>query len=162
MRKAGVRDSKIMAADSVLRHGTAGKTPGQRVNEKHFDKLYEAIQEPDFIYEQLKSGKKYRAFHFVKVIENGKIKVVVYQKDLKNSATSLQVTTIGEGNYEYEKTICIKKFGSRQEGSRSPLHSISGFPALGLLLIRLLAGGRLQYGLVLRKGQAARFGGGGE
>jgi hypothetical protein len=109
MRKAGVEDSKIMAVDSALRHGAADKTPGQRVNEKHFDKLYEAIQEPDFIYEQLKSGKKYRAFHFVKVVENGKIKAVVYQKDLKNTATSLQVITIGEGNYEYEKNNMYKK-----------------------------------------------------
>jgi hypothetical protein len=109
MRETGVQDSKIMAADSALRHGAAGKTPGQRVNEKHFDKLYEAIQEPDFIYEQLKSGKKYRTFHFVKAVENGKIKAVVYQKDLKNTATSLQVITIGEGNYEYEKNNMYKK-----------------------------------------------------
>jgi hypothetical protein len=45
----------------------------------------------------------------VKLVEKGKIKVVVYQRNLNNTATSLQVTTIGEGNYEYEKDKAYKK-----------------------------------------------------
>lgn len=50
----------------------------------------------------------------------------------------------------------IKRFGSRPEGSRSPLPSISGYPALGLLLIRLL-GDQLQYYRGAGEGQAAAW-----
>jgi hypothetical protein len=49
----------------------------------------------------------------------------------------------------------MKRYGSRPEGSRSLLHSVTEKTAPGTLLIRLLAGNLFQYRINAEKGQAA-------
>jgi uncharacterized protein with gpF-like domain len=45
MREAGVRDSKIMAADDRLWHGTGDKTAKQKIPEDRFNDLYHTLYE---------------------------------------------------------------------------------------------------------------------
>jgi hypothetical protein len=102
LRKKGVADSKIMAADSRLRHGTGQKNKGQKVPERLFEELYETLQSPESIYEAEGRDKPYREFHFVKDTNDGKkLKAVLQHKRLGKNATALQLTTIGYAQYEY-------------------------------------------------------------
>jgi SPP1 gp7 family putative phage head morphogenesis protein len=102
MRQAGVNDSKIMATDSVLWHGTGDKVAGQKVPEHLFDDLYKTIGEPEHIYEEKVRGKLYRVFHFVKDISTkGRIKVLLHLRNLKDSQTALEIRTVGYSDYRY-------------------------------------------------------------
>jgi hypothetical protein len=104
LQKNKVFDSKIMGADERLWHGTGDKNGKQKIPERLFDELYETLQTPEAIYEEDVSSlkKNYRVFHFVKDTKDGKkIKVVLYQRKLKNNATALQLQTMGYSTYEY-------------------------------------------------------------
>jgi hypothetical protein len=99
MREAGARDSKIMATDNRLWHGTGDKTVKQKIPESLFDDLYQTLNEPERIYEEKTGDKLYRVFHFVKDAKNGnKIKVLLHQK---TKQTALQIRTMGYSNYDY-------------------------------------------------------------
>jgi hypothetical protein len=102
LRRAGLTDSKIMATDARLWHGTSEKNDRQKIDEALFDDIYTVFQEPENIYEEKKKDKLYRTLHFVSDTQNGKkLKAVFYTKRLNNSATALQLTTMGHGKYEY-------------------------------------------------------------
>jgi hypothetical protein len=102
LRKAGIPDSKIMATDRDLRHGTGAKTDRQKIPESLFDEIYKLLQEPEMIYEENKGDRPYKTFHFVKDMKDGKkLKIVLYQRKLKDGFTSLKITTMGYGDYEY-------------------------------------------------------------
>jgi hypothetical protein len=104
LQKNNVFDSKIMSTDERLWHGTGDKNGNQKIPERLFDALYEMLQTPEAIYEEEISSrkKKYRIFHFVKDTKDGKkIKVVLYQRNLKDSVTALQLRTMGYSTYEY-------------------------------------------------------------
>jgi formylmethanofuran dehydrogenase subunit E len=102
LRKSGVTDSKIMATDTRLWHGTSEKAERQKIDEVFFKDIYTLFQEPENIYEEKKKDKAYRTFHFLKDTKDGKkLKAVFYTKRLKDSLTALQLTTMGHGNYEY-------------------------------------------------------------
>ena len=110
MREAGVHDSKIMATDDRLWHGTGDKVEKQEIPENLFNDVYTLFQEPENIYEEHKKDKAYRTFHFVKDTNDGKkIKAVFYTKRLKDSATALQLTTLGHGDYVYTDKTKYKK-----------------------------------------------------
>jgi hypothetical protein len=99
MRKKGVTDSKVMATDSRLRHGTGDKNAKQKIEETFFPDLYKTLGEPEAIYEEKITGKPYRVFHFVMHTRDGKkIKVVLH---IVKNQTALQITTLGHSTYEY-------------------------------------------------------------
>jgi uncharacterized protein with gpF-like domain len=103
IRKAGIHDSKIMAADSDLRHGTGDKDAKQKIPESLVDDLYKAVNEPDNIYEEIVKNKLYRVFHFVKDTKDGKkIKVLLHTLKPDKIQTALKVTTSGHSTYEYK------------------------------------------------------------
>ncbi|GHV90839.1 phage morphogenesis protein [Spirochaetia bacterium] len=95
MMKAGVDDSKIMATDLALYHGTADKNIGQKVPASRFDELYQTMQMPERIYEnaQPRSSRFGREFHFVKSTQDGKVLKVVLRQ--KMPTTALRVITVG-------------------------------------------------------------------
>jgi SPP1 gp7 family putative phage head morphogenesis protein len=103
MRKAGVQDSKIMATDDGLWHGTGDKNAKQKVPENLFDDLYKVLNEPENIYEETVKDKSYRVFHFVYDTKDGKkIKVLLHTVRLDKNQTSLKITTFGHSAYEYK------------------------------------------------------------
>jgi uncharacterized protein with gpF-like domain len=104
LQKNKVFDSKIMGSDERLWHGAGDKNGKQKIPERLFDELYDTLQTPEAIYEEDVSSlkKNYRVFHFVKDTGDGKkIKVVLYLRNLKDSATALQLQTMGYSTYEY-------------------------------------------------------------
>jgi SPP1 gp7 family putative phage head morphogenesis protein len=103
MRNAGVQDSKIMATDDDVWHGTGDKNVKQKVPETLFTDLYETINEPENIYEEISKGKVYRVFHFVKDTKDGKkIKVLLHTLRLGKTQTALKITTLGYSTYDYK------------------------------------------------------------
>jgi SPP1 gp7 family putative phage head morphogenesis protein len=104
MRKAGIRDSKIMATDHDLWHGTGDKNAKQKIPEKLFNELYATFQEPEHIYREkipLKSTQE-RIFHLIKDTGDGKkIKIIVHVKTLGNGQTAMQVRTVGHIEHDY-------------------------------------------------------------
>jgi SPP1 gp7 family putative phage head morphogenesis protein len=102
MRKAGVLDSKVMATDNDLWHGTGDKNAKQKITENLFGELYQAINEPENIYEESVGNKLYRVFHFVKDTKDGKkIKILLHTLRLDKNQTALKITTLGHSTYEY-------------------------------------------------------------
>jgi hypothetical protein len=108
MMKAGVVDSKIMATDRALYHGTANKsrrTSDQNVPTGELKHIYQILQTPEKIFEET-SGKRPqqgRIFHFVKDTHDGKvIKVLVEQK---TPNTALQIVTIGKVEDHYGEAM---------------------------------------------------------
>jgi hypothetical protein len=102
MMKTGVTDSKIMATDSRLWHGTADKNNRQKVPETRFTDIYRLLQEPETVYEERVKNKHYRVFHFVKDTKDGrKLKVLLHLTKLGRTTTALQIRTIGYANYQY-------------------------------------------------------------
>jgi len=102
MIKAGVDDSKIMASDKELYHGTADKNATQKIPNDLLGKIYQLMQTPEQILENKKPKHKRlgREFHFVKSTGDGKaIKIVLRQK---MPATSLQIITMGWVADQYE------------------------------------------------------------
>jgi hypothetical protein len=110
MRKEGVADSKVMATDDRLWHGTGDKNAKQKIPENRFAELYKTFSEPEAIYEESVSRKPYRVFHFVTDTRDGKkIKAVLRVRNLGNGQTALQVRTMGNSTYEYTDTRKYKK-----------------------------------------------------
>jgi uncharacterized protein with gpF-like domain len=103
MREAGVLDSKIMAADGDLWHGTGDKNAKQKVPEERFGDLYNTINEPEYIYEEIVKDKLYRVFHFVRDTKDGKkIKVLLHTLRLDKNQTALNIRTLGHSTYDYQ------------------------------------------------------------
>ncbi|MDR0512055.1 MAG: phage head morphogenesis protein [Treponema sp.] len=114
MRNAGVVDSKIMSTDGKLYHGIEIKnkrvarrkkqqitSPDQRVPADQQKLLYQTLQSPDRIFEEVKGKRpnQGRIFHFITDTHDGKvIKVLLEQK---NPDTALQVTTISKVEDQY-------------------------------------------------------------
>ncbi|MDR0556334.1 MAG: hypothetical protein LBG43_00465 [Treponema sp.] len=104
MRKAGVMDSKIMATDHDLWHGTGDKNARQKVPENLFNDVYETLQEPEKIFREIKAAhpEQEKIFHLVKETRGGKkIKIIVHVRTLKNGGTTMQMRTIGYADYDY-------------------------------------------------------------
>jgi hypothetical protein len=104
MRDAGVHDSKIMASDHDLWHGTGDKTAKQKIPEKLFNELYTTFQEPERIYREKVPAQTAQesVFHLVKDTGDGKkIKIIVHVRTLGNGQTSMRVRTIGYADYDY-------------------------------------------------------------
>ncbi|MDR1175338.1 MAG: phage head morphogenesis protein [Treponema sp.] len=102
-----INDSKIMINGYRIFHGFSDKNAGQKLSEEHFEELYDLIQNPDEIYENLRPNQPQfgREFHFAKKIKGGKILNVVLRK-LERFA--LQIITFGRigddhGNKNYKK-----------------------------------------------------------
>jgi hypothetical protein len=66
MRNEGVPDSKIMAIQRQLGHGTGGKNALQKIPEDRYEELYQVLQSPEHIYENTKPASPLsgREFHF--------------------------------------------------------------------------------------------------
>jgi len=103
MQKEGVTDSKIIAYDHDLHHGTGDKNERQKVTRNLFKTVYQTIQEPDRIYfekgsEKSKMGK---AYHFVKSTGDGNVIKVFLRNRRKYNA--MKITTIGVILDDYDK-----------------------------------------------------------
>jgi hypothetical protein len=102
MMKKKVDDSKIMALDRDLYHGTADKNTEQKIPAALFETLYRNLQTPERILENTKPKYKRlgREFHFVKSTGDGKaIRIVLRQK---LPATALRIVTMGWVADQYE------------------------------------------------------------
>jgi hypothetical protein len=109
MMKAGVDDSKIMATDRDLYHGTADKNATQKVPGDQLKSVYQTLQAPERIFENTapKSRRFGREFHFVKDTKDGKvIKVVLRQS---TPATALRIITMGWIEDQYGNNPAFKK-----------------------------------------------------
>ena len=95
MMKTGVTDSKIMATDRDLYHGTGDKNEAQQVPDRLFDALYETLQTPEAIYENTdpKYKRDGREIVFVTDTKDGKVLKVVLKQKIANLA--LRIKTIG-------------------------------------------------------------------
>jgi SPP1 gp7 family putative phage head morphogenesis protein len=101
MIKAGVDDSKIMATDRDLYHGTGDKNAGQKIPQDLFEEVYRNLQSPERIYlnREPKRPRLGREFHFVKDTGDGKaIKIVLRQRI---PATALRIVTMGRVEDQY-------------------------------------------------------------
>jgi hypothetical protein len=94
MMKAGVDDSKIMAMDRDLYHGTADKNASQKIPPDQLKNVYQILQTPERIYENAEPRSKRfgREFHFVKDTQDGKVIKVVARHI---NGTALRLITIG-------------------------------------------------------------------
>jgi hypothetical protein len=104
VRDAGVRDSKIMAADHDLHHSSGRKNARRKVPESLFNDVYETLQEPEKIFQETSPAHpgQEKIFHLVKEIRGGKkIKIVVHVRTLKTGETAMQVRTMGYADYDY-------------------------------------------------------------
>jgi hypothetical protein len=101
MQEKGVMDSKIMATDYDLWHGTGDKDSAHPITETHFDDLYILFQEPQSIYSD---DKEHTLFHFIKETSDGKkIKVIMYRLKLKDGTTALKVLSMEHVTYDPQK-----------------------------------------------------------
>jgi hypothetical protein len=109
MMRAGVQDSKVMATDRALYHGTGDKVLRQKIPADMFDKVYPLMQTPERIYENTEPKYKQfgREFHFVQDTQDGKVLKVVLRQQNKN--TALEVTTMGWVENDYDDTNRYKK-----------------------------------------------------
>jgi SPP1 gp7 family putative phage head morphogenesis protein len=105
MIKAGVDDSKIMAVDRDLYHGTADKNAGQKIPADRFGSVYQILQTPERIYEET-GTKKGRTFHFVKDTKDGKIIKVVLRQGMPT--TALRIITMGWVEDQYGNPVFKK------------------------------------------------------
>jgi hypothetical protein len=95
MMKAGVEDSKIMATDRDLYHGTGDKNAAQKIPDDQLKSVYQTLQTPERIFEETRPAhpKQGRVFHFVKDTKDGRvIKVVLRQS---TPSTALRIITTG-------------------------------------------------------------------
>jgi hypothetical protein len=101
MLKAGIGDSKIMASDTRIYHGTISKNNDQRIPASMYTALYETFQNPNEIYEEVKAlhPNQGKVFHFVRDTKDGKkIKVLLLQR---TPGLALRVQTMGWATYVY-------------------------------------------------------------
>jgi hypothetical protein len=105
MINAGVDDSKIMAADSDLYHGTADKVASQKIPERLFGDLYRTMQTPERIYEEteLQHKNQGRVFHFVKNTGDGKVLKIVLSQRQKTLALRIKTLAWVEDEYGQQK-----------------------------------------------------------
>ncbi len=105
LMKEGVPDSKVMADDKALYHGTADKNERQRLSKEQFEDVYRMFQEPERIFENQTPDHPVngREFHFVK--DNGDGRNVYSVFRLKSKATALRLVTLGviEDSYAGER-----------------------------------------------------------
>jgi hypothetical protein len=103
MLKKRVNDSKIMAFDRDLYHGTADKNAEQKVPPNLFEDVYRNLQTPERIYEERKPKRSQlgRVFHFVKSTGDGKVIKIVLRQKLPT--TALRIITIGRVADQYEE-----------------------------------------------------------
>ena len=90
-----VDDSKIMAGDKELYHGTADKNASQKIPANLLGKVYQLMQTPERIYENTepRSKRSGREFHFVQDTHDGKMLKVVLRQHRPSAA--LRVITMG-------------------------------------------------------------------
>lgn len=102
MMKSGVDDSKIMATDERLYHGTGSKVSDQKIPADQFESVYKTLQTPERIFENTKPKSKRfgREFHFVKDTKDGKVIKIVLRQTAPG--TALQITTMGWVSDQYE------------------------------------------------------------
>ena len=93
--RTGVDDSKIMASDKALYHGTADKIESQKIPSSQLEDLYHHLQRPDRVYENTAPDfpRAGREFHFVKDNGDGRNLVALFRQ--KNTGTSLALVTMG-------------------------------------------------------------------
>jgi hypothetical protein len=105
MMNAGVIDSKIMAQDTDLHHGTAVKINTQRIPNNLLSDLYPTIQKPERIYEEtdLQHKKQGRVFHFVKSTGDGKVLKIVLSQRQKTLALKIKTLAWMEDVYGQQK-----------------------------------------------------------
>ena len=111
MVRAGVIDSKIMAQDTDLHHGTAVKVNTQRIPERLFGDLYQTIQKPERIYEEEldpQHKNQGRVFHFVKSTNDGKVLKIVLGQRQKTLALKIKTLAWVEDEYGKQKYTEIR------------------------------------------------------
>jgi hypothetical protein len=98
--KAGVDDSRIMAADRDLYHSAGDKNAAQKIPAGRLADVYQILQTPERIFENTapKSRRFGREFHFVKNAGGKVIKVVLRQR---LPGTSLRIATMGYVEDQY-------------------------------------------------------------
>jgi hypothetical protein len=104
MRREGVPDSKIMCTLRQLGHGIGNKISDQKIKENQYDELYQVLQSPEHIYENMKPDNPLhgREFHFIgKKGKDGKI-INVVLRFLKG--TALQIITMGTIKDHHEQS----------------------------------------------------------
>jgi hypothetical protein len=103
-----VDDSKIMAIDKELYHGTADKNANQKIPADLLGKVYQLMQTPERIYENTapRSKRFGREFHFVKDTKDGKVLKVVLRQ--QQPATALRVITMGWMEDDYGNPVFKK------------------------------------------------------
>jgi SPP1 gp7 family putative phage head morphogenesis protein len=104
LRAIGMTDSKIMATDHDLWHGTGDKREEHKVPADLFTDVYKTLGEPEIIYME-KAPKKSRQniiLHLVKTYPDGKkLKIVVHVKKFRITKTAMQIRTMGYADYRY-------------------------------------------------------------
>jgi hypothetical protein len=103
MQKEGITDSKIIASDKDLHHGTADKNKDQAVPANLYKTVYQAISKPDRIYFEIGSEKSKmgKAYHFVKSTGDGNV-IKVFLRN-RNKFNAMKITTIGVILDDYDK-----------------------------------------------------------
>lgn len=102
MINAGVDDSKIMAADRALFHGSAAKNADQKLRDEHVKEIFDLIQNPPEIYEEISGGRRTagRTFFFVGKARDGeRIKIVLRQL---SAGVALRIVTMGRTTVNYK------------------------------------------------------------
>ncbi|MDR2194922.1 MAG: phage head morphogenesis protein [Treponema sp.] len=111
MRRFGVRDSKIMATDHDLWHGTDDKNAKRKIPKELFNEVYQTLQEPEMIYRAKKSKDTIKEIHFVKKLGKNKVLKIVlkawFNKE-KETYTALRVITMGVVENNYGDTVYEK------------------------------------------------------
>jgi hypothetical protein len=104
VREKGVTDSKIMATDYDLWHGTGDPDSKHPVQEEFFDELYTLLQKPESIYGEIPSSNEpYTVFYFTKETRDGKkIRIRMYHLELQDGTTALKVLSIEHVTYEHD------------------------------------------------------------
>jgi hypothetical protein len=110
LRKAGIPDSKIMATDRDLRHGTGAKT--DRRPESLFDEIYGLLQEPEMIYRAKKAKNGVQEIHFAKDAGDKKVLKIVLKarfSEAKNMWTALKISTMAVVDNHYGEDKVYEK-----------------------------------------------------
>jgi hypothetical protein len=93
-----------MATDHDLHHSTGHKNARQKVPGSLFNDVYETLQEPEKIFQEINPARpgQEKIFHLVKETRSGKkIKIVVHVRTLKTGGSAMQVRTMGYADYDY-------------------------------------------------------------
>ena len=103
MIKAGIVDSKIMATDGELFHGTVMKdrTVDQKVPADQLGEIYRTLQMPEKIFEEVtgKRSRQGKIFHFVKDTHDGTVLKILLEQ--RNPSMALRIVTFGKVEDHY-------------------------------------------------------------